>query len=366
MSKRFFWVFLIPAVALTAVLLAAGGAAGGGQEEETAGNNLSLPVIWGESAQLPLRGTHGSTQFDGAYTEITIYYDENGEPYPEPLVVPYYEQKDPLNVWQAENHSYFSTLPVTWIDWGDNLESQDWKTTSKVRVETVLYKDLGVLDSLPQTWPLMLGYEMAYLSGAGTTEVWGTNGKTYGSDQATIYSDHARLTIQRIDPLKKDSLLWDEASGEWYDPDLNDGNAVLSTDFNGGCWQSVDGPGGYSAEVNVSGKAIYGYNWDVRATSNEEQGLYRITFSLDGITAENGSDSSHPLGQIFTTIDGSTQIKPITVEGETTDLLAKGTGGGKGGGKGGKAGGGGEAVIDPEHNLTYIDVTIKAGGGGRH
>jgi len=333
MSKRFLWVFLFPAVALTAVLLGAGGAAGGGQEE-TAGNNLSLPVIWGESAQLPLRGIWNSPVFDGEYTLVGN--------------VPYYEQQDPFNSWQAESKSYSQWLPVTWIDWGDNLESQDWKTTSKVRIETVLYKDLGVADWTGFIWPKMLGFEMAYLYGAGTTEIWGTNGLTYLSDQATIYSDHARLTIQKVADvgvLQNGDLTWDTSSNQWVGAD------VQEPDFNGGCWEDIDGPGGYSAEINVSGKAIYGYNWDVRTTSNGEAGVYRITFSLD---------PNYGSAPLRTLIDSSAQIKPTTVEGETSILLTKGPGGG-----GGKTGGGGTAMIDPANNLTYIEVTIKAGGRGR-
>ena len=333
MHKRFLWVLAVPAVALTAVLLMAGGAVGGGQHVEAAGNCLSFPVIFGEDS-ISLRGSPGDTLFEGESFII------DG--------VEVFVQKDEWNIWQAESKMGNAEAPlVSWVDWGDNLESQDWRTTSKVRVETVLFKDLVT----PMT-----GYTMVYVSGQGTSEVWGTDTTTYDSDQATVYSDHARLTIQRIDP--NGTLTWDPAYGQWI------GTGVLSTDFNGGCWENVDGPGGYSAEVNVSGKAIYGFNWDVRNLSNATAGVYRITFSLD---------PNHGTGPLLTSLAGA-QILPPS-EGEETEitLAAAGAGGGRGPGGGGgdgggdDAGGGGTAYIDAANNLTYIDVTIKtkAGGGGR-
>jgi hypothetical protein len=327
-SKRFLWVLLCPAVALTVVLLTAGGAVSGGQHVEKAGNCLSMPVIFGEG-DIPLRGSPGYTLFEGdtAYSAI-----ENIE---------CWVQQDEDNIWQADWSPWGSeNSNVSWVDWGDNLESQDWKTTSKVRVETVLFKDLVVK---------MTGYKMYYISGQGTSEVWGTDQTTYDSEQATVYSDHARLTIQLLNP-EGGTLSWDPALGEWT------GTGVSRTDFNGGCWEGVDGPGGYSAEVNVSGKAIYGFNWDVRNLSDATPGVYRITFSLD---PDNGT------GLLDTTLATAQILAPSEGE-ETAEALATvGGGGGKGSGSGGSTGGGGTAVIDPLNNLTYIDVTIKAGGGGR-
>ena len=326
MLKRFPWVLAVPAVALTAVLLTAGGAVSGGQEEETAGNNLSFPVIWGEGS-LPLRGSFGVVELGGAYTPI------DG--------VSWYWQRDSSNSWQAESKAWIDgqgLLPVSWIDWGDNLESQDWKATSKVRVETVLYKDLDGI-----AHPIMTGYEMLYLFGSGQTEMWGSTGNPYDATQATVYSDHARLTIQRINPEL--GLSWDPVSGEWF------GAGVFSTDFNGGCWDGVDGPGGYSAEINLPGKVIYGFNWDVLAISGGIAGTYRITFSLD---------AKHGTGNLQTDFDAATQIKLSETQEETAVLLAKAAGGG-----GGRPPAGGKAIIDPDKNITWIDVKIKAGGGGR-
>ncbi len=45
----------------------------------------------------------------------------------------------------------------------------------------------------------------------------------------------------------------------------------------------VDGPtDAYSAEINMGGKCIYGFNWNVRDVDAQvKTGWYRLTFSLD-------------------------------------------------------------------------------------
>jgi hypothetical protein len=330
MVKRFLWILMVPAVALTAILLTAGGAVSQGQHVEAAGNNLSFPVIFGEGS-IPLRGSPGFTSFEGD-TALS-----------DPELILCWIQKDVDNIWQADWSPWGDEAPsVSWVDWGDNLESQDWKTTSKVRVETVLFKDLATS---------MAGYTMYYIEGLGTSEVWGTNQETYESPQATVYSDHARLTIQKVAEVggNPTDLYWDSNEHKWT------GGAAQDPDFNGGCWENVDGPGGYSAEVNVSGKAIYGFNWDVRSISDGEDGVYRITFSLD---VDKGT------GTLFTNFFGAQVLPPSEGEELLASMAGGGRGGKPGGGGGGIPGGGGTAVIDPTYNLTYIDVTIKAGGGG--
>ena len=53
----------------------------------------------------------------------------------------------------------------------------------------------------------------------------------------------------------------------------------------------------YSAEINVKGKVIYGYNWNTRVLS-DGPGYYRITFSMDG----NGNDKEIQLNTVIDTI----------------------------------------------------------------
>jgi len=227
------------------------------------------------------------------------------------------------------------------IDWGDSLESVDWYTRSMVRVENVLFKDLE---------EPMTAFEMKHLEGLGIDELWGVTTTAGGaaseidSDQATIYSHTARLTIQRLNVEREDpaleGLTWDPNEGEWVDPEGQ--NLVNEPIFNKPVWEGGDGPGYYSAEVNVKGRVIFGYTWSVRAL-NEGPGDYRLTFSLDA--------TNYPgeLNTFFT--EGITEILE-PVEEELVVVADSSTGGG------------GTPEIDFENNLTFIDVRILERGGG--
>jgi len=259
-----------------------------------------------------------------------------------------YLQKDPLNIWQAETADW-SAKPVVvdWIDWGDNLESVDWYTKSMVRTEVVLIQDLIAP---------MLEYGMLHVSGWGIDESWGlavnNDGPvSYDGYQATVYSHCARLTIQKLltdrdDPALAD-LYWDNIAHEWAGTDL-----VNQPIFNNAVWAAGDGPGYYSAEINVKGKVIYGYTWNVRRL-NAGVGDYRVTFSFDDTC---GSETV--LNAFFEEpIEGGdpgTQIL-LPVEEEVTVSATEES----------EKGGGATAMIDYDNNLTYIDVRIlqRTGGG---
>ena len=79
-----------------------------------------------------------------------------------------------VNAWQADNVELADSglaqsggrLPVTYLDWGDNLEAKDWSTKQMVRVETRL---LQKVDG-------MTGYVMKKVFGQGQTEMWGVLG----------------------------------------------------------------------------------------------------------------------------------------------------------------------------------------------
>ena len=371
---------------------------------ETAGNNLSFPVIWAEDIPKTPPGTPGMTPTLAGEWWYWWGTAGDGTPLSEPpdpddpnylddgipnsvdsaLVPPQgsvraYVQKDPLNVWQAGslNGSSMGTQPVQvdWIDWGDNLESVDWYTKSKVRTEVVLYKDL----SEP-----MLEYGMRHVSGWGIDEVHGLAATKAGSEiipeigpgtQATVYSPLARLTIQKLhveslDDIGEESLAWNPLQG-WADvqsPDIAD---LINEDpiYNMAVYEGGDGPSYYSAEINVKGKVIYGYTWDVKRLNEftehggEAAGYYRITFSLDdleGPPAPALLNTSFELAQIlepveeeFVFFNPDDGLLLAAEEGDTT--------------------GGATPLIDYENNLTYIDVLIlekirggnNGGGKGR-
>jgi len=311
---------------LVAVCIAVPGLLLAKKGEESFGNNLSLPVIWAENMGLDLRGDALQATLAGPY-----WMDELG--------VKWYYQQEELNFWQAESAvGGEGGVDVSWIDWGDNLEAQIWTTRSIVRTEVVLYKDLAT----PMT-----GYEMAYLWGEGIEEVWATNGTQYASDQATVFSWLARYTVQKLAdgvvPYVEDAegvpvsvipsadlgLTWNPTTHQWDGP-------VGMTIYNSAVWEAegVDGrelSEIYSAELNVPGKVIYGWNWNVKRNA-DGAGYYRITFSLDPMV-EDPTKTQVDCNAFFT--EGATQILPGNP-------------------------GGGIPQIDFENNLTYIDLKIVA------
>lgn len=369
-----------------------GGGGGGKPGGETAGNNLSYPVLWAEGVQKVLPGTPGMEPILGgawwyqwgtngvdpdvtpascapdpdnnAYCDdgVLLQYDETlvpGEPAadnPLPLAKAYL-QKDKNNIWQAGSADWSAApLNVHWIDWGDNLESVDWYTRSQVRTEVVLFQDLV---------EPMLEYEMRHTSGWGIDEVHGMAATLESvpmlglGTRATVYSNCARLTIQKLlverDDAELANLVWVPEEG-WTEPEGYEDDLINPHIFNGSVHEGGDGPGYYSAEINVKGRIIYGYTWNVRQL-NEGAGDYRITYSFDQAC---GTAS---LNTFF--VDGTTQIL-VPLEEEIVTAAAE---------EGEEPGGGAVGVLVPADfdgetgeliggNLTYIDVRILERGGG--
>lgn len=403
-SKR--WRIMVAVIMVAALVLPSGtvfakggppGGGGGGDvteagEVETAGNNLSFPVIWAEGATKTLRSVDdlagvqlpegctdtresgyltcgewwfwwGTTGTDPNVVPLSCAPDVSGTmcadgTLPGEGAVKAYLQKDALNVWQAGTISgdelyEDGSVGVHRIDWGDNLESVDWYTRSQVRTEVVLYQDLV---------GSMVEYEMRHTSGWGINEVHGMATALDGTPipgagtQATVYSPCARLTIQKLlvetleDPGLTE-LTWTEGTG-WS-------GAVVNPDpiFNGAVHEAADGPGYYNAEINVKGKIIYGYTWNVR-DANDGPGYYRITFSFDQ------SCGTAALSTFFMD-DVTSIIVPLEEELELAALESEE----------GSDTGGATAVLVPAQfdesgtliggNLTYIDVRIleRTGGG---
>ena len=360
------------------------------------GNNLSFPVIWADGDTKVLRGDmtqppvmDGSWYYvwgqdpidpqaplfsEGPYTNenppVPVPGDEGGP------VFKSYEQKDQFNQWQATNWSATAPVVVDLIDWGDNLESVDWYTKSQVRTEIVLIKDLlSTTNPTPNLPGTVTQYAMRHAYGWGITEVHGLqtdlddnlilNGDIFDATgdpkvlgtEATVYSSQAILTIQKLNvdkPAEGEflNLDWDADEHYWVEkgqnPDdlINDPLEGFPMKVGGG-----DGPGYYNAEVNVKGKIIYGYTWNVR-TLNELEGYYRITFSFDY------DHSAVPRQTVFK--EDFTKILVAEEEPEEPEVSAKAPGEDSG-----EDSGGGTGVIDYVNNLTYMDVFIKARGTGQ-
>ncbi len=322
-------------------------------------NNLSFPVIWAEGIPKALPGTQGMAPVlngewwywwgdplpDGTLQACRPDADneplcDNGDS-PGDGWVKAYVQKDEFNVWQAGAiNGPSGGVYVDQIDWGDNLESVDWYTRSQVRTEVVLYKNVS---------PSMLEYQMRHIKGWGTDEVHGLAVKgpqaLEGSGlQATVYSPCARLTIQRLrvdrDDPQVGALVWDPINKYWTEPSGSTADLINAPLFNLAAWQSQDGPGYYNAEINVKGKVIYGYTWNVRRL-NEGAGDYRITFSLSTDFGGPANKTFLDNAQIIGSAEG---VVVVTSE----------------------PGGGGVPVLRKDLNLTYIDIRIaeRSGGGG--
>ena len=269
-----------------------------------------------------------------------------------------YLQKDAFNCWTAGRASVTDTpLGVHWIDWGDNLESVDWYTRSQVRTEVVLFQDVEP----------MLEYEMRHTSGWGIDEVHGMAATDADppveilgpGTRATVYSQCARLTIQKLlvdrDDDRLADLIWVPGEG-WAEPEEYPDSLINPHIFNGSVHEGGDGPGYYSAEVNVKGRIIYGYTWNVRRL-NDGAGDYRITFSLDGTFEGSPCGTATTLNTFF--VDGVTEIM-VPLEEELVAAAAEE------GDDGGSDTGGAVGVLRTDLNLTYIDVRIlERGGGGK-
>jgi len=416
-------LFLILVLAVTVPLGFVAAKGGPPNKEDSAGNNLSFPVIWAEGLTKTLPGTSGMTPVkegdwwyqwgtngvdpdvtpascepdpdeedpilnpdglplcdDGVADTVDLSKEAGKPPADNPLpLAKAYLQKDPQNLWQAWSGTPLDVDPnvaeiyVDWIDWGDNLESVDWYTRSQVRTEVVLFQDLPT----PQ-----LEYQMRHTSGWGINEVHGLATDLQGTPllgpgtQATIYSPCARFMIQLLLVEERDDgrladLIWEPEVG-WTEPAEDPQNPeneypddlINPPIFNEVVYEADDGPGYYNAEINVKGRIIYGYTWNVRTVHDDTlnpsgAGIYRLTFSFD----QTCGDVS-----LNTFFNGETQIMvPLETE-EALEAALSSTEEGE------EPGGGAVGVLVPAQfddegnligdNLTYIDVRILERGGG--
>jgi uncharacterized protein YjdB len=314
-----------------------GGAGGGGGHDSGPGNNLSWPVVFAEGIGV------GGDPVDQD-TGLRPRPDENQTvttlPFWAPTNTPdyqgrYYEQQGP-NTWQAEwLDGRLGGVQRTSVYWGDNLTHHTWNTHSVIRIEHTL----TALDGPP-----LGGFPMTYLYGQGPSEMQGADGSV-GSFQPTVYSVMPELVLQKLD---------------------NDTREVLHEVVVGGVADGLgkDGPGYYSAEVNVGGKVIYGYNWFIRdealPTGVHRYGWWRLIFRLrdqavvGGVSVPRNTSLDVCGNTAILTGDESLTYTPQLDPTTQTSWLdiwidsASGGGSGSGGGGGGGSGGGG------------------SGGGGGH
>ena len=254
-----------------------GGPPSGG---ETATNNLSVPTVRIQSSSFacdPSLGAPGgmpSTGFE--------------------LAGSYYVQG--VHTWHAQCITVGPNEASATAAWGDNL-SRDarLKVGSPIRVELGLETgEFGPMDgfTVVKLEPSKLDREAAY----GTLATSDDGGATY----------HATVTSF--------------ANVRVFDPGVTFSVRNVETGV-----YAVPPGSDPTAEVNATGKIIYGYNLRVTAA-----GEYEITFVIPHVDitgVNNGSYVTDPYG------DDTVSL--------TIDVMGGGGGGGGGGGKGGGGGGGG-------------------------
>lgn len=237
---------LIAAVAAAALVLPAtqAGARGGPPNtDEGAGNNLSVPTYFVPSTTgAPALRTPCPTAFVAASGSTALY---NG--------IAYYLQKTDA-VWSAEC-SFKDSESVT-ATWGANLTNDRvLKAGRPIRVEMALTTD-----------EIGLGYFVENLTPdvPDRLATYGTQGGAGANMSYMVWASGATLTISQVG-----------------------GNQVYTDTF--------------TAEVNSTGKVVYGYNWGTGSSPKATAGTYTLTFTVpDAITITGlGADEGIP-NAVFT------------------------------------------------------------------
>jgi hypothetical protein len=273
-----------------------------------------------------------------------------------------YWQKTTDNVWQAETLGPNKRPQyVDYVDWGDNLETVSWKTSSVIRVETTPFTTLAGEETL-------MGFQTWHVSGQGPDEMWGVRGNgpdltdpyVYDSPFAIIHSPAARLNISKL--VNGSGVC--PTTGNMPPPSVS---TTWKKGVLAGSWSGLhllrDTP--FTAELNIGGKFVYGYNWqlqrDTVPTEVSKAGWWRLTFytenngnSLDSIVFDDANIPTAPptLPDAYTplTVQQVTRTRGISILADTGPLY--------------------KPTVDAANNLTYIDICIvegKSGGkkGGR-
>jgi hypothetical protein len=273
-----------------------------------------------------------------------------------------YWQKVPGQNWKSEVDGVFASEIAEYVDWGDALESRTVSATSVARVETMPF-DLD--DTVPPL--LRVGFEMWHVFGTGKTEMWGArvtdtaplSHYTYTSPYAIIHTGNARLNLAKLSPgaVTCPPTPSPDGSSPYDGVPEGEGETVPAWDSESKTWSdalfTADLP--YSAELNIQGKYVYGYNWTLKtfdAGGFDKAGWWRLTFYADDVGFTNDTIIGPPLvpnaiaNLPLLTMAAGGDIEPAAeTEGRLYVARVRG---------------------EPD-NLTFIDVCISAarGGGGR-
>lgn len=278
-----------------------GSGGGGGGHTETLVNNLSFPALLASDYSLTKLPNNSFVKiYDGDYPGLTA-----SEIAALASTGPWYPQKTDGNYWQADYASLGSNV-VSFVDWGDNIESMNPVLNRPFRLEVVLFAAVSS----------MTAYNMALLEyPSSLNELQGTNTTTYLSNWATVATNSAKLVIQKFPSDAPVGLIWN----------VN------------GYWEGLGTPNNisFAMELNIAGKLIYGASEGGWKPS--ELGNYRITF----YTPRNMVDLSHAIIDNY-----ANYITPSTI---AVSSVSEGAG---------------FPIVDANNNLTYVDVKVVTSGGG--
>jgi hypothetical protein len=255
---------------------------------------------------------------------------------------PIYWQKNTANKWQAGYVSGLGSATADFVDWGDNLESVSWKTTSILRVETNAFTTLAAPT---------VRFDMWHVFGQGTNELWGAHANNAnvpyvyaGWPYGVINTPNARLNIAKL------------TNGPATCPTTGGAVSPFSPTWaNGwtGTWLLRDIP--YTAELNIKGSYVFGFNWNLKSDSVPPEvnkaGWWRLTFytSDNSVVFDDANIPTAPPTSDLVPLPAAS-ITVEAEEGDTGPLYAP--------------------VVDVENNLTYIDICINEGnskgGGGKN
>jgi hypothetical protein len=255
-----------------------GGPGGGGGKPPTgeeATNNLSVPAVFVPSVGV---GTPTCTAADDTKLPVPGQEDPVGDTYPG-----YWLQGE--DVWQADCMTAPADDSVSaTADWGDNLTSAPLKAGTPIRVEMGLLAD-------PALYP-MTGFGVDNLTPTLEDRL-----ATYGTNDGSGITPFTEVRV------------WNAGAGL---------KIVRSDGF-------VVYDGTFTAEINSTGRVVYGYNWQKPLAGN-----YTITFTAPTVHIAGIAE-----GDNGTVVDAHNVSIDVTVAAKAG-----------GGGGGGKPGGGGGADID--------------------
>lgn len=286
-----------------------------------------------------------------------------------------YWQQSPLNTWQADVLAG-QTMPLAdYLDWGDNLETVTWSERSIIRVEAQPFTATPVAPA-----PAVRGFQMWHVANQGPDEMWGVRAKSAANPyvydaQYAIVNTPSFLNLTKLGGAATCPSTTAIADRSPYQP-LTDGTKLLTWSYGPeettgagfGKWtptsatvkayEVLDIP--YTAELNIGGKYVYGYNWNLKnqvmPAGAVKTGWWRLTYYTGSTTARTVAFAAStiltaPPAPSAAPLDGSPPVLPPPVDppSETTSGTFY------------------VPAVDLDAQVTYIDICIGSnrGGGGR-